>query len=194
MMKLSPTLQTVFNTVPINFFHVLKITNDAGTVLKAITTAPHAVTIDSQAYTTEGTILSLDAPKTSATVDREQYKIQIADPSFAYGSLFQSVLIGAKVEVRMCFLDPTTRVPILTIADTLLAYSGRIDGVSFIIKTSSQGEVVAQLMCSSPMANLDHKKAIFVSRDYIRGRNPDDASCDFVYGGSGAIALKWGKS
>ena len=39
---------------------------------------------------------------------------------------------------------------------------------------------------------LDMKKGLYLSKDKVRGRNPDDSSCDRVYDGSGAT-LKWGK-
>jgi len=194
MITLHADVVTALATKPTNYFYLLKITNELGVVTKAITTHPATISISGTNYVSSGSIIRLDPPQMTTSVDREQYKIVLSDPDFTEGAEADANMTGFDVEVRMGFLNASTKLPMLTLAQTILMYAGIIDGVSYLIKTEVQGEVLFQITCSSPLADLDLKRAMYCSKDYMRGRYPTDSSCDQVYGGSGVLQLKWGKS
>jgi hypothetical protein len=195
MITLSANLAALINANNITFFNTLKIFDKAGVVLRAITTHNSDITLfDGVTYVADGTIISLDPPTLNTTVDREQYKIQLADPNFAEGVALEAGLIAKFCEVRLCFLNPSSGLPYTSEVDTFIVYAGRIDETNYIIKTEELGESVLQLVCASPVADLEHKKGIFLSRDFVRNRYLDDACCDSIYEGSGSLAAKWGKS
>jgi hypothetical protein len=102
------------------------------------------------------------------------------------------------IEARLCFIkndaNPDNRLPLTTLTDTLLIYRGKINGASYLIQTEEIGEVILQVTGASPMADLNLKKSIYLSRDYIRNKNPNDACCDMIYAGSGTLGLRWGRT
>jgi hypothetical protein len=176
------------------FFYCVRLFTKAGTTTKAITSHSSDVVIEGVTYDADGTLLSVDPPTLSTEVDRQQYKIHIADPTFLEGVNIETGLIGRFASVRFCVVDPITGDPHFGTGDNILIYQGRIDQTNYLTKTERLGENVLQLVCASPVANLDQKRGLYTSRDFIRGRNPDDSSCDSVSEGSGSLYLKWGKS
>lgn len=144
-------------------------------------------------FSNDGRLLSVDPPQLSSTVDREIYKISIADPDFNSGDSADRGLIGKLVEVRIGFVNQATNLPETNIVDTVLVYRGKIDGTSYIVNTNTIGEAVLNVTCSSPMADLDLRKPIYTTKDAARSREPSDTSCDQIYEGSGQLTLKWGK-
>lgn len=151
-------------------------------------TLPNGVT-----YISDGLILSMDSPSLSSSVDRTQYKVVLADPNLGDMSAYQSGLVGCELETRLCFVDQETGQPYLATEDSFIVYKGMVDGVSYEIDTKELGEVRVTITGSSPIANLDQKRSIYLSRDSIRKRNSADSCCDQIYQGSGALVLKWGR-
>jgi hypothetical protein len=182
----------VFANKPVEFCHTIKISDETGLV-KAITSHHTDLLIDGITYLADGSLLALDPPKITTSVDRTEFKFQLADPNFLEGNEAEYGYIGKEIEIRTVFKHPITKQMLTTLADTLLTYSGYGDGTSYLIGSREIGEVVLQVSCSSPLADLDGKRAMYTSRDYVRGRNPKDSSCDMVYSGSGKLQLKWGK-
>jgi hypothetical protein len=193
MIKFNSVLSNLFSNPPVRFFFCVKIYK-GNIVLKAVTTHPSNVVLsDNVTYVADGSLQSVDTPSVSSTVSTDRYRIQLADPFFAEGPFVEQGIIGCNVEIRTCFLD-TDGTPLTNLSDTLLAYSGYGDGTSFSVESNEVGETVVQLTCTSPMGDLDFKKYIYLTKDFIRGRNPTDSCCDAIYGGSGVLQLKWGKS
>jgi hypothetical protein len=182
----------VFSTPPIDFCYTIKISDDIALV-KAITSHHSNLIIAGVTYLADGSLLGIDPPRVSTSVDRESFKFQLSDPNFLEGESAVSGYIGKEIEIRMIFRDPTTELMLTNVEDTLLIYSGYGDGTSYLINSREIGESILQVTCSSPLADLDHKKSMYASRDYVRGRNYQDSSCDQVYAGSGKLQLKWGK-
>jgi hypothetical protein len=181
---------TYFNTVKI-----MKRVNDVYVLFKATTTLDHNVTLsDGVEYIADRTLQAIDPFKIASIVNRESFKFVLADPLISWGSDAEQGLIGCKVEVRVCFIHPTTGAVLTDTDDTLLIYGGYIDEIAYSINTQEQGEVLLQIGCSSPLADLDQKNGIYLSKDVIRGRNPQDGCCDAVYLGSSHLQLKWGKA
>jgi len=192
MIAFSTAVRNAIVNKPTDFFHCIKITDNNNTVWKALTTHSNNITVGTTAYTS-GSIIKVDNPQISTSVDREQFKFALADPTFADAARVESSLIGYRVEARLCFLDYSTKQPLTSLTDTILMYAGKIEGTAYIIRTEEKGESLLQISCSSPMGDLDLKRAIYLSKEFIRSRNPDDSSCDTIYGGSGVLQLKWGR-
>jgi len=195
MISFTQNVRNALMNRPTDYFHMLEIKDKENNTWKATTTLPYDIALsDGSSFVSDlNTTIMFDPPKMSSSVDREQYKITLSDPSMTAVSTLENSVLGFKVKVRLGFLDYQTKMPLSDITDTILIYAGRIDGASYVIKTQESGDIILQLTCASPMADLDLKKALWTSRDFVRSRNPEDSSCDQVYGGSGALQLKWGK-
>lgn len=145
-------------------------------------------------YYSDGRLVSVDAPQLSSTVDRELYRIAIADPEFNSAESADSGLVGKQAEVRLCFVSHITKLPLTNVWDSPIVYKGTIEGTNYTIETAGVGESVLSLSCSSPMADLDLRRPIYLSKDTVSSRNPLDTCCDQIYEGSGQLTLKWGKA
>lgn len=190
MITVTARMKELMEQVPMEPFYMVEI----GTVYRTTSFYSDITLSDSRVFASDGKLVYLDPPRLSTSVDREQYKIQLADPEFMLGAYADQGLTGMSVEVRAGFVDKLTNLPETNIENTLLIYGGTIDGTSYNTDVRIIGENLLSITCSSPMADLDMKKRIFLSKDFIRNRNPDDACCDQIYEGSGAIRLKWGRA
>jgi hypothetical protein len=143
-------------------------------------------------YLADGKLKSADPPQLNTTVDREQYKVILADPAFADGALLGQGLVGKVMEVRVGFINPATGLPYTDIADTFVSYKGRINSAAYLVDTE-EGSVDLELVGVSPLISLDMVKGYYLSRDFVRQKDATDSSFDAVYEGSSAVILKWGK-
>lgn len=194
MIVFSANVQNAIASLNSETFYAVSIVSETGVPWKRLTTYPADLTIDGALYYGNGEIVAMDPPKISTNVDREAFRISLADPAFMNAVDVDLGLINYRVRVLAGFTNPSTGVPMTDLSDMLHVYSGRVDSTGYRMGTQEAGEANLQLVCSSPMADLDLKKGIFTSRDYVRGKNPRDSSCDHVYAGSGVLSIKWGKS
>jgi hypothetical protein len=217
MITFNNTIKAILASEKAEAFMLFRILGDSDNVrpLYAETTFYDDITLTKNSFPQPGyeyrsgnTLLSADPPQATTNVDREQYKVSIADPDRALienvefldltesadhsGSQFPRLAIGRLMETRIGFVG-VDGAPLLEIEDTVLVYKGRIDGAACTVDTNALGSQTLHLTGSSPMRNLDMRQAIFLSRDFMRKRNKTDTSCDQVYGGSGKMILKWGK-
>jgi len=176
-------------------FFFLHILNGDGSLYRASTTFYNSFTAGNNvSYISDDFIVSVDPPQMTTTVDREQYKITVADPDFLNAIEAEYGMIGKLVEIRLGFVDPDTGLPLVSdMNDTLVVYRGQIDGPSAAIDTNELGDSSFVIACASPMISLDMSKGIFLSREYIRARDSNDGSCDAIYTGSGSLTYKWGR-
>ena len=193
MIQLTTRLQELLSSNSIEVFYLLKLGDEY------TTTYYRDVVFNGSTYLANNRILALDAPQVNSIVDREQYKITLADPGFDLGAQVSGVvagkgLVGTPVELRSAFVDQTNSLPELAPANTFIVYKGLIDAGAYQIKTSEQGEVLLTISCVSPIADLDAVKTIYTSKEYARRRNPNDTAFDQIYLGSGVINLKWGRT
>jgi hypothetical protein len=189
MITLSPRIIALLSHPVIEPFYLVQI--DGNTRL---TTYPAEIALSDGKVYIPGHLVSLDPPKLSSSVDREAYKITIADPNMEYGAMFEDGMVGVDVEVRVGFIDQETGLPELDANNTFLIYKGVTDGLSYQINIEEVGESIATITCTSPMANLDMAKPFHTSKDFIRNLNPADSSFDQIYEGAGTVQLKWGKA
>jgi hypothetical protein len=194
MIQFSTNIQTILSTFPIESFYMLRISNQNGTVIYSSTDYFMDISLSNgYTYTADSLLLSVDAPQLSSSVDREQYKIILSDPSFSQAATIESNIVGKYLETRIGFINQTTGLPYLTVSDTLVVYKGRIESAGYVIDSGEIGESKLQITGSSPISNLDQKNGIYLSKEMIRGTNGNDSCCDQIYQGSGTLALKWGK-
>jgi len=194
MIQFSANIQACLNSDNIEAFYLLRITYSNGTPIYSSTSHFHDITLSNgYVYTADSLIEAVDPPNLSSSVDKEQYKIVLADPSLSEMSILESNIIGKLLETRVGFINKATGLPFLSTSDTLVVYKGRIESANYIIDTKEIGECKLQISGSSPIVNLDQKNGIYLSKDSIRRRDGTDTCCDQIYEGSGALVLKWGK-
>jgi hypothetical protein len=193
MINFSPTVVEVLAQPTIESFYLVRVL-DGATVMYSTTSYFRDITLSNGTiYYSDGRLLSVDTPQLSSSVDRELYKIAIADPDFNSSEAADAGLVGKQVEVRLCFVSHITKNPLTNIADCPLVYKGTVEGTNYTIETATVGESVLSISCSSPMSDLDLRRPIYLSKDTVSSRNPLDTCCDQIYEGSGQLTLKWGK-
>jgi hypothetical protein len=179
---------------PVEMFYMVRITNRAGVVIYADTTHYATVVLSNGfTYPATGSLVSVDPPQQSTTVDREQYQITVADPAFLLGELAEANLVGKRLETRVGFINPATGTPFTNVADTFLTYKGAVNSGAYKVTLEEFGEALFQITGVSPILSLETRRGIYLSRDAVRQRNSADSSCDKIFEGSGAATLKWGK-
>lgn len=147
--------------------------------------------IGAKIYLSNGAIVAIDPPRMDSVVDRQPFEITLSDVTFEKGHDIENGIVGRSVTVYLGLVDQTTKQPLVN--DMIVVYKGRIDSASYAISTSSVGESLLKLVCSSPMHNLDLIKAYYTSQDYLDKNHPGDTSYEQIYEGAGPINLKWGK-
>lgn len=188
MIQFSQTLIDILSEPAIESFYLISVLD------YKTTTYPTNITLsNNETFLSDGKLLEVTPPKLSTVVDREAYSIKFSDVDFFFGQFAETGLVGQTVIVRLGFVDQSTGLPLTNINDTLLVYKGQIDGVNYTIDTENVGSVIFEVICASPMANLDGVKSFYGSRPFIRNLNPEDSSFDQIYEGSGKLNLKWGK-
>jgi len=196
MRQLSPNIAALLQSYDtLETIYLVRIENKQGEVIYADTTHYAEVELSNgHVFPATGDLVSADPPQQSTTVDREQYKITIADPEFILGDLAEANLVGKRLQCRIGFIDPATGDPFTDVEDTFLVYAGSVDGGSYKIEIEEFGESLFQVTGVSPILSLEMKKGISLSRDAVRQRNPADSCCDKIHEGSGSSVLKWGRN
>jgi hypothetical protein len=155
-------------------------------------------------YISDGRLMKLDPPTPSSSVDKNSYTLVLADSDF---SSRQYNWTSKSVEVRIAFVNnkATNQLdskgftikpnhPYRELSDTVLIYKGIVDSVTQEISTEVSGEVLLNVVCVSPMHNLDFKRVIRLNKDNMRDRDYTDSCCDRIYEGSTKLRLLWGKA
>jgi hypothetical protein len=157
------------------------------------------VTIDSKTYTGGSKLITVDPPRLSSSVDREAYKISIADPDYEFRGLFERGFSQIKVTISIGFFNTSSHTigstlvgsPFLDIADTIIVYKGYIDNHVYAIDLN--GGTVVSIECTSPMGSLNMSRPRLTTNDSMKQLNITDTSFSQVYQGSKGIGLLWGK-
>ena len=151
-------------------------------------------TSDNAVYTPNSSLLSVDPPQQSSSVDSQQYSLSFSDPEFIFGAESENGLIGKSVSVYICLLDPVTKLLETNVANLILLYKGYVAGAGFQISLETIGESTFVLTCTSPMSNLDMARTFHGNKTFMRENiNPDDSTFDNIYEGGGVLRKKWGK-
>jgi hypothetical protein len=194
MRQLSSNIVNLIANETVNAFYMVLIRHYNDGFINFNTTSHFAnVTLSNGiTYLADGKLKSADPPQLTTTVDREQYKVLLSDPSFTEGGNIGQGLVGKIMEVRIGFLNPLTGTPFTNIADTFVSYKGRVNSASYLVDTD-EGTVDLEVTGVSPLISLEMVKGFYTSRDFVRQQDVTDSSFDSVYEGSGGTVLKWGK-
>lgn len=180
---------TVGNLDP---FVLLRIWNDTEQ-LHASTTLNTNYTYAGVTYAKNSPLISLEAPKLSSTVDRSEFKLSIADPSFEFGNNFESNLTGARMQVTVGFINSRNGQAYTGADEFLIAYRGRVAATVYQIEAGDDKSITLNIAAASPMFDLDRKRGIRINKTAYRARYPNDSACDQQFDGSAKIVLRWGK-
>jgi hypothetical protein len=189
MRQTSATIQGLLMNPLVNPFFLVKIDTYLTTSFYRNLTMDNGET-----YVADGKLIQVDPPRISSTVDREIYRVVLADPSFLFGETLEANLIGKLMSVRLGFVNTSTKAPYTEIANTIVSYQGMIESSAYEIDLSSQGENKLVISGSSPMGNLDAVNTLTSSKTALRYIDLKDNSFEQIYEGSGSVVLKWGKA
>lgn len=142
-------------------------------------------------YVSSDIIAGVEEPHLTSTVDRDLYKITLCDNKKTLLNEFENGINGATVNVRMGFVDYTTKLPELQ--HLFIVYKGIVESYAYEIKTEEVGEMIATISCSNLMASLDDSNPYYTSKFALNKINPADSAFDQIYEGGEAVTLKWGK-
>jgi len=185
MISISPALQDLMSRDNAELFYCVAIKD------VKLTTFRRDVTLPDGLYVSSELIAGVEAPVTSASVDRSLYKVVLADTDRLLANLYETSLIGAPLRVLAIFVNPVTGVPLLS--DPFVVYSGVIQGFEQSAATETLGEVQTVVTGSNPLAALDATASFFCSRETLGEIDPTDTAFDQVYEDSGKVSIKWGK-
>ncbi len=203
MRKISTVVSSLMEGVNVMPFFLVKIPD----LNLYLTTLQYDVAMsDGNTYLSDGGLVSIDPPRLSNVVDRESYKISIADPDFEFKPYLNNGIVGSELVVFVGFLN-TTNATITDsngdeiehyqvfkdMRDTIISYKGVIDNNNYEVDFSNN-QVMLTLEGSSPLANLDQVKTFYTSKDQMMQVNPNDTSMDEAYKGSEELVIKWGKA
>jgi hypothetical protein len=171
------------------------------TVVRETTTPIDLVVPTLGTFYSNNGIKIVQGPRQSSSVDRETYILTYIDPSFEKRALFEAGVTGSKLKVIVGFYNTSSGIlsgtlpdmPILNVADMLIAYAGVIDTHGYTIDPAS-GEVVVVIECSSPMASLGLVKSFYTSREAMKQINPADTAFDQVSVNQSKTTYLWGKA
>lgn len=188
MITLSPLIAQLLQQPAVSTFFLMK----TSTGLRK-TTYPNDVVFQGENYESDGSVISIELPKMTSVVDKQKFRITLADNSLNFAAAAEQALVGQTVSVWMSVLD-SAGLPVLTPADVILIYKGAVDAPSHQMNLEASGSMLFNLDCASPMADLDRTRTYFASQDYIDKTAPGDTSYEQIFQGSGPVSLRWGKS
>ena len=185
MRVFSSAVQTLIDSGNIEYFFLitLEFTNTY-----RLTSYRSDLVYDGNTYTADGGLFEIDEPKFSSVVDREAYRIVIAEDLDEMFAEFEANVVGKPIDVKVGFVD-TNGQPLLGTDDVVSVYRGRADSPAI---SNDWEEKLAVIEGTSPMADLDAVNVRFTSKDGMDQINTNDTSFDEIYGNR-EITLKWGK-
>ena len=143
---------------------------------------------DGQTYLSDGGMFEFDSPKFSSVVDRESYRIVVADQAGAMAAEFNLNVIGKPITVKVALLDSNGQ-PMLNPADVLSIYNGFVDAPSI---NNDFEQKLAVIEGTSPMSDLDMVRSFITSKAGMDQHSSSDTSFDEIYDNK-QTTVKWGK-
>jgi hypothetical protein len=185
MRTFSSAVQTVINSDSLKYIFLIKLSFSSDYFF---TSYHRDITFNSDTYLADGGLYEYDPPKFSSVVDRESYKVIIADLTNAMAAEFRANVIGKPIDVKVALLD-SSGYPLLNTSDVLSIYSGFVDKPSL---DNSFEEKLAIIEGTSPMSDLDMVRSFMTSKSGMDQKSATDTSFDEVYENK-EVSLKWGK-
>jgi hypothetical protein len=181
----SSNVQAAIDSGSAEFFMLIKLSFNA---TYNLTTLPFDVVYGGETYTSDGGLFEVSSPKFSSVVDREAYRVVIADDINAMLAEFKANVVGHDISVKLGFMSPDGE-PYLDAEDVVDIYNGTADSPSI---SNDLDQRLAIVEGTSPMADLDFVNVLYTSKDGMDQRNATDTSFDDIYADH-EVSLKWGK-
>ena len=143
---------------------------------------------DGNTYIADGGMFEFDSPKFSSVVDRESYRIVIADQAALMLAEFRANVIGKPINVKVALLDLNGN-PMLDTDDVLSVYNGFVDSPSI---SNDFEQKLAIIEGTSPMSDLDMVRSFITSKAGMDQHSSIDTSFDEIYDNK-QTTVKWGK-
>ncbi len=194
MRKISPDLLDVLSNYVAEPMLLIKIGGVGYNMNMRFTSCSYDIEFNEEIYLANNSIVSVDIPKVSEVMDKESYKITLADHDKSYLPYLEQGITNIPLEVRAVFVD-TRGGPNdgqLMLNDTAMIYKGLLNTGSYDLDYSS-GTSTLVLTASSALASLDNISVFRVNPSYLKSVNPADTTFDFVFDDKVTIDLKWGK-
>ena len=185
MRTFSTAVQTVINSDNIKFFYQNRL---QFSVDYYFTSYPSDIVYDGHTYLADGGLFEFDSPKYSTVVDRESYKIVIADLDGAMAAEFRTNVIGRPIDVKVALLD-SNGLPLTSTTDVLSIYKGFVDKPALDIDFDKK---IAIIEGTSPMSDLDMVRSFQTTKSGMDQKSSTDTSFDEVFDDK-EISMKWGK-
>jgi hypothetical protein len=146
------------------------------------------IVYDGNTYLSDGGMFEFDSPKFSSVVDRESYKIVIADQAALMLAEFRANVIGKPISVKVALLDVNGD-PMLGVDDVISVYNGFVDSPSI---SNDFEQKLAIIEGTSPMSDLDMVRSFMTSKAGMDQHSATDTSFDEIYDNK-QTTVKWGK-
>jgi hypothetical protein len=185
MRSFSTNIQTVLNSDLIRFVFLIEL--QFNTTYR-YTSHNSDVVYGGNTYIADGGLFEFDSPKFSSVVDREAYKVIIADLVGNMSAEFRYNVIGKPIDVKVALMDINGDL-MLSAGDIIDVYSGFVDRPSI---TNNFEERLAVIEGTSPMSDLDMVRSFMTSKAGMDQRSASDTSFDEIFDDK-QITVKWGK-
>ena len=185
MRTFSNAVQTVINSDKIKFVFLIKLEFNSNYYLCSY---HRELEYNNDVYLANSGLFEFDSPKFSSVIDRESYKIVIADILDEMSDEFRANVVGKPIQVFVALLDANDQ-PLLDVEDVLSVYSGYVDSPAI---TNDFEQKLAVIEGTSPMSDLDLVKVFTASKDGMDQVDNTDTSFDEIYENK-SVSIKWGK-
>jgi len=185
MRTFSSAVQTVINSDNIKFVFLIKLEFLSNYYLCSY---HRDLEYDGRLYLANSGLFEFDSPKFSSVVDRESYKIVIADLLDVMSLEFRANVVGKPIQVFISLLDSNDQ-PLLGVGDVMSVYKGYVDSPAI---TNDFEQKLAVIEGTSPMSDLDLVKVFTASKDGMDQVDNTDTSFDEIYENK-SVSIKWGK-
>jgi hypothetical protein len=190
MRTFSSAIQTLINNETVSFFFLIELNFASDYYFTSHSSDIEVTEADGtvKTFLADGGLFEVDSPRFSSTVDRESYRVVIADATNQMLSEFKNNVVGKDITVKVGFLD-NNGIPLNSLGDLIFIYKGYVDAPSI---SNDFNEKLAVIEGTSPMSDLDSVNVFYTSKDGMDQKNVLDTSFDAIYGNR-EITIKWGK-
>jgi hypothetical protein len=200
MRQISQTLEDRIMDSNLVSFALFRIGPNPATNTLCYTTLPYDYInpVDGFTYYANNKVVRVDPPRISDSLDREAFKISIADSDGSIRSTLDGwnmhgvpfVLYAGIINNTNGMIDGTQ--PGAPFDDKIIAYEGTVDTFAYVITPDEN--VMLDIEGTSPMGALDLTRTLLTSKAYLNQEYPGDTSYDQVTEDSLKVTLLWGKS
>ena len=197
MKNIPDDLLVALSTEPRSEFFLFKVgPNDNGDVLR-YTTLPYDHEYNTEVYSSGGSLVGIDTPRVSDSLDRESFQVIISDNDHVLRPVMDDwYMFGAPFKVYLGYINMTGAtyngiLPNTPFPDKMIAYEGTVDTYSYSI--TPDDEIILTMEGTSPMSSLDLTRTILTSKAYLEEKYPNDTSYEYVTEKSDVVTVKWGK-